>query len=213
MIPRRTLNEKTILSKEENYSFADYFKLVAYAEDLLEYFGYAFRRENLTLPQSSLALTRLEDIKLRLEENLPYISMTSEAARREFLLAPVLMEVVHYTHTQVRVEFPLTVTAQLKGVIDYYLHSPQQQLLIIEAKNGELERGFVQLASELVAFDQWTESDVSQIYGAVSTGSIWQFGKLERSAKLVVQDVNLFRVPADVEEVLRVLIAILNGES
>jgi len=49
--------------------------------------------------------------------------------------------------------------------------------------------------------------------GAVSTGSIWQFGKLERSAKMVVQDVNLFRVPADVEEVLRVLIAILNGES
>lgn len=203
--------KKTILT-EESYSFADYFKLVAYVEDLLEHFGYAFRRENMTLSQSALALTRLEELKLRLEENLPYISMTSEAARREFLLAPVLMEVVHYTHTQVRVEFPLTVTAQLKGVIDYYLHSPQHQLLIIEAKNGELERGFVQLAAELVAFDQWLESDVPQLlYGAVSTGSIWQFGKLERSAKLVIQDVNLFRVPADVEEVLRVLIAILNG--
>lgn len=106
----------------------------------------------------------------------------------------------------------MAVNAQLKGVIDYYLHSPQHQLLIIEAKNGELERGFVQLAAELVALDQWTESEVPQLHGAVSTGSIWQFGKLERSAKMVVQDVNLFRVPADVEEVLRVLIAILNGE-
>ncbi len=204
--------KKTILSAEESYSFADYFKLIAYVEDLLEYFGYAFRRENLILPRSPLALPRLEDLKLRLEENLPYISMTSEAARREFLLAPVLMEVVHYTHTQVRVEFPLTVTAQLKGVIDYYLHSPQHQLLIIEAKNGELERGFVQLAAELVAFDQWVDNDMPQIYGAVSTGSVWQFGKLQRSTKTVVQDVNLFRVPADVEEVLRVLIAMLTAE-
>ncbi|OQW87218.1 MAG: hypothetical protein BWK78_09325, partial [Thiotrichaceae bacterium IS1] len=90
--------KKTILSAEESYSFADYFKLVVYVEDLLEYFGYAFRREKITLPQSTLALPRLADLKLRLEENLPYISMTSEAARREFLLAPVLMEVVHYTH-------------------------------------------------------------------------------------------------------------------
>ena len=46
----------------------------------------------------------------------------------------------------------------------------------------------------------------------MSVGNVWQFGILKRQDKQVIQDINLFRVPADVEALLRVMIAILEGE-
>jgi hypothetical protein len=49
------------------------------------------------------------------------------------------------------------------------------------------------------------------LFGAVSVGNIWQFGILHRQTKQVLQDINLFRVPADLEDLLRVLVAILEG--
>jgi hypothetical protein len=52
------------------------------------------------------------------------------------------MELIHYTHAKVRVEYALNINNQLKGVIDYYL-KPENQLLVIEAKNADLERGVV----------------------------------------------------------------------
>lgn len=61
----------------------------------------------------------------------------------------------------------------------------------------------MQLAVELIALDQWTDSPSDHLYGAVSTGEIWRFGILERTAKRITQDLNLFRVPADLEELLR----------
>ena len=50
------------------------------------------------------------------------------------------------------------------------------------------------------------------MYGAVSIGNVWQFGILQRQNKSILQDLNLFRVPMDVEDLLRVLIEILESE-
>ena len=82
-------------------------------------------------------------------------------------------------------------------------------MLIIEAKQGDLQKGFTQLAVELVALDQWTDSTSSQLYGAASLGDIWRFGFLNRSTKQVTQDLNLYRVPADLEELVSIIVAIL----
>lgn len=80
----------------------------------------------------------------------------------------------------------------------------------MEAKNADLSQGFTQLAVELIALDGWSDSDETTFHGAVSTGDIWQFGILHRQQKQITQDLNLYRVPADLEELLRILIAILN---
>ena len=72
-----------------------------------------------------------------------------------------------------------------------------------------ISRGFTQLGVELIALDQWTTSDASEvpiIYGAVTTGDIWKFGQFNRKEKQIVQDINLYRVPADLETLLRILI-------
>jgi hypothetical protein len=129
--------------------------------------------------------------------------------RREFLIAPVLAELLHYTTARLSVEMPLIVTKQLQGTLDYYLDA-DQQLLIIEAKNADLQRGFTQLAVELIALACANAATATnQCYGVISIGDVWQFGVLDRQNKQVQQDINLFRVLEDVENLLQVLIAIL----
>ncbi len=199
----------SILRPGQSYTFRNYFELSFEPEDILAEFGYSLLRSVLNLPQSSHELDRLASLKSRIEESLPYISLTSEAARREVLIAPILLDLVHYTRAQLRIEYPLTVTDQLKGSLDYYLRS-DRKLLVVEAKNADLARGFTQLAVELIALDQWTDSDQTTLSGAVSTGDIWQFAVLTRSDQQIIQDINLYRVPADLDELFRILVEILS---
>ncbi len=202
----------SMIFEKSSYTFADYFKLNLEVEDILTYFNYSFLVQNYTLPcRTDLSPERLDDLKARLEESLPYLSLTSEIARREFLIAPVLMELIHYTHAKIRVEYPIEVSDQLKGTLDYYVQA-KHNLLVIEAKNADLQRGFTQLAIELVALDQWLEDSAILVYGAVSMGNIWQFGILDRQSKQIIQDLNLYRVPADLKELMGILVAILTAQ-
>jgi len=217
-----------VINPEASYTFFDYFKLVAEVEDILAYFGYSFQVRDCTLPHHTVPFPGLTNLKARLVASLPYVSLTSETARREFLIAPVLMEVIQYTQVKIKVEFPIEVNAQLKGTFDYYLQA-QNSMLVIEAKQGDLQKGFTfssnyffwlnfsflkkslvtQLAVELIALDKWIESAAAELYGAVTMGDIWRFGILNRPTKLVTQDLNLYRVPADLEELVPIIVAIL----
>lgn len=197
-----------IIQPGESYTFRSYFEMPYEPEDILAAFGYRLQRTALNLPQSTAELDRLSSLKTRIEESLPYISLTSEAARRELLIAPVLLDVIHYTHAQLRIEYPLTVTEQLKGSLDYYLYA-DDKFPVVEAKHADLSRGFTQLAVELIALDQWCDETQPVLPGAVTTGDVWQFGALQRSDKRVTQDLSLYRVPADLEDLLRILVAAL----
>lgn len=137
-----------------------------------------------------------------------HYSVVSEMARREFLIAPVLTDLLHYTQATLNIEYPVAVSNQLKGTLDYLQN--QQIFVVIEAKNEDLERSFVQLAIELIALDQWIESDQTLLPGAISTGNIWQFGQFDRQSRVITQDLDLYRVPADLEDLLRILIKTLN---
>ncbi len=55
----------------------------------------------------------------------------------------------------------------------------QGELLAIELKQADVKKGFTQLVTELIALDEWIESDAPAIYGAVTTGDIWTCGVLE----------------------------------
>ncbi len=69
----------------------------------------------------------------------------------------------------------------------------------------------MQLAVEFIALDQWLDSEQPVLKGAVSTGTIWQFGTYDRQSRQVSQDLNLYRVPADVEDLLRILVGWLES--
>jgi hypothetical protein len=197
-----------IIQPDQSYTFSDYFKLNFAPQDILAYFNVALQRRSLRLPQYPGKLDRLLELKARIEESLPRLSLTSEMARREFLIAPVLTDVLHYTQATLDIEYPVSVSNQLKGSLDYLLQN-DQTFLVIEAKNEDLERGFLQLAIELIALDQWIDSDQAILQGAISTGNIWQFGQFDRQARMITQDLDLYRVPADLDDLLRILIKTL----
>ena len=197
-----------IIQPDQSYTFADYFKLNFAPQDILAYFKVSLQRRFLKLPRHPGPLDRLVQLKSRVEESLPRLGLTSEMARREFLIAPVLTDVLHYTQATLNVEYPVAVSNQLKGSLDY-LFQNHQTFLVVEAKNEDLERGFVQLAVELIALEQWIDSEQSILQGAISTGNIWQFGQFDRESREMTQDLDLYRVPADLEDLLRILVRIL----
>lgn len=200
----------SVINPEQSYTFSDYFKLNFAPQDILAYFGVSLLRRSLKLPRYPGPLDRLDDLKARIEESLPRLSLTSEMARREFLIAPVITDLLHYTQATLNVEYLVAVSNQLKGSLDYLLQN-NQTFVVIEAKNEDLERGFVQLAVEFIALDQWIESDQPIIQGAISTGNIWQFGQFNRQTREVTQDLDLYRVPADLDELLRILVNSVEG--
>ncbi len=199
-----------VIDPARSYAFSDYYKLNVDIEDLLAYFGYGFGRQILELPRTGRVLERSQGLIDQLNESLPLISLDNESARQQFLIAPVLVDLLHYTHAKLKVGYSLFVTEQLKGALDYYLQR-DNSLVVIEAKDENLQRGFAQLAVELIAVDQWSPLETPVLYGAVSIGNVWQFGILNRAEKQIWQDLSLFRVPADVEDLLQVLVGMLTG--
>lgn len=195
-----------ILNPNQSYTFSKIFELRILADDLAKEFGYTLTRKRLNLPQYQNELEGLEDLKNRIEAVLPYVDLSSETSRREVLIAQVVLQLIQYTKAQLRIEYPIKINEQLQGYLDYLLRS-QTELLVIEAKREDLDYGFTQLVAEMIALDQWENTpEQSVLIGAVTTGKIWQFGQLHRETKQIVQGLDSYRVPEDLEPLMRILI-------
>jgi hypothetical protein len=205
------MNRPPILKPNETYTFSKYFELAFDPEDILAELGCSLWRSLLKLPKFEGEFDS-SNLKSRLEQDLIYVDLTSETARREVVIAPVLLELCRYTGAKLKIEYPIVVSDRLKGSVDYYLQA-KNNLLVVEAKNADLARGFTQLAVELIALDRWTDFDNATLYGAVTTGDVWKFGLLHRLERRIVQDINLYRVPADLEELLKIMAGILLSEN
>jgi hypothetical protein len=200
----------TILTPQQPYTFSKIFDLKIEADELVAEFGYTLQRTSLNLPLYSGELDRLEELRSRIQEVLPYVSLVNETARREVLISRVVLELVHYTKAQLRIEYPIKVTEQLQGYLDYLIRT-ETELLVIEAKREDLDYGFTQLAAQMIALDQWEKTpDQDILLGVVTTGKIWQFGRLDRAHKHIDQGLEQYRVPEDLDSVMRILVAALS---
>lgn len=47
------------------------------------------------------------------------------------------------------------------------------------------------------------------LYGTVTIGDLWVFGKLERSTRRVTRDIGSFTLSDDLEELIKILVGIL----
>ncbi|HEX8738156.1 MAG TPA: hypothetical protein VF721_22670 [Pyrinomonadaceae bacterium] len=200
--------KRKVISSEQSLNFSDYFKLRVSTEDILAYFGYTKQSALLEFSQTTNELPFFEILQSQINDHLLHISLENEITRREFLIAPIMSQVRRLTQSKLRSEYWFEFNHQLRGSFDYYLRR-ENDLLVVEAKNADLGRGFTQLAVELIALDKAEETDKNVIYGAVSTGQEWQFAKLERQDKQIYQDINLYVLPAHLEDILRILIGIL----
>ncbi|MBW4669823.1 MAG: hypothetical protein KME60_21025 [Cyanomargarita calcarea GSE-NOS-MK-12-04C] len=205
-----------LLDPNQAYTFSQIFALKLEVDELVTEFGYSLIRTPLHLAEYAGELDRLDETRRRIEEVLPYVNLNNEATRREVLISPIVTDLVHYTRAQLRIEYPIKVTLQLQGNFDYLLRT-QIHLLVIEAKQEDLTNGFTQLTTELIALDLWSKApDVTvqpELIGAVTTGTIWQFGVLHRQSKQISQGLNSYRVPEDLEQVVRILIEALLSRS
>jgi hypothetical protein len=195
-----------ILQENQSYTFRSYFEMPYEPDEILAEFHYSLSKSRLSLPRTTRQLARLQELQQRIEDSLSLVSLSSETARRETLVAPVLLEVARYCQCQVRMEYPLIVSNWLKGNLDYLLRL-ESSLLVVEAKNDDLTRGFTQLAVEMIALAQVEEQEV--LYGAVTIGDAWRFGKLDSQQQQIVQDITLYRVPDDLEELMQMLVGIV----
>lgn len=200
--------KRKILEEGREYSFRSYFELPYETDEILAEFDYSFIKQRLSLPTTTKQLNRLTQLKETIEDILPLVSLSSEMARRESLVSPVLLDIIRYCQCQLKFEYTLNVNSWLKGKLDYLVQS-NQDLLVIEAKNDDMTRGFTQLAVELIAMSHVEEQNI--LYGAVTMGDVWRFGKLDRSQQTIFQDVNLFRVPDDLDDLIKIMVGILDG--
>ena len=112
--------KRQAISSEQSYTFFDYFKLNADFEEIVGFWNYGFNTETLNLPKSIREVENLSELNSRLTDAFSRVALESEMARRETLIAPILLEAARNAEAKVRIEFPLNVSRQLKGSLDYF---------------------------------------------------------------------------------------------
>jgi hypothetical protein len=135
-----------------------------------------------------------------LEQNVAFaVAQSTEKARSEFMIAPILAEIRQYFAGQISlfsgVEFVVDEAAGLSGVCDFLFSRSKQNLYIeapvlsvVEAKNESFKQGIAQVGAEMVAatlFNQREGHISKQVFGVVTIGDEWQFLKLENNVLFV----------------------------
>lgn len=150
------------------------------------------------------------------------IAVNTEKARSEFIIAPVLMELRRSLGGSFGlfsgIELNVDSVRGLNGVCDFILtRSPTQIILtaplvsIVEAKNDNVHYGYGQCIAQMVAaweFNRREESSIDTIYGVVTTGTAWQFMKLQGN------DVTIDRreyYVADLGKIMGILTQMIRG--
>ncbi len=115
----------------------------------------------------------------------------SEFAIRESLIFPVLKEIYRkyakdfslWSHRFIKYDDVLV------GTPDYFLSKRSELgktvlgkplLLMTEAKKNDFDEGWAQCLAEMIAAQKINTTEIT-VYGIVTDGQVWQFGKLEGS--------------------------------
>jgi hypothetical protein len=163
-------------------------------------------------------------LRAHLDEYVPLAtSIHTEKARSEFIEAPILGEVRKLMHHKISLfsgtDFNVDPARGLTGTCDFVLaNSPIQLFLrnplvmIVEAKNDNVKGGLGQCVAEMVGarvFNERHGQEPTSIYGAVTTGSLWRFLKLDSPALLIDRTEYLLE---PVGKILAILLHCVGGD-
>jgi hypothetical protein len=194
-----------------HYTFSDYFKMNITAKNLANVFGYTFSKDRVDFKTDALDASMknwIDAFHKKLVKIQKRVNLNSEIAKREFLVAPIIYELVQHLNIEVDIEANAYFDKTLKGSIDYVLNNENNVFIAIEAKNSEIEKGVVQLVSELIAIDKIIEEKSDFIYGAVTIGFTWCFVILDRNKKEVIQHIDYIALK-ELNNIIKILIGIL----
>jgi hypothetical protein len=172
-----------------------------------------FVKINPVLPSTKLT----ED----LQESQDYYSLTTEKAKSEFLITPILRE-IRRTHVErvgvfsgVNLDLPI---AGLSGFCDFILSRIPDTIeltapifCLVGAKNRTLEEGFAQCAAEMYAailLNEQNQQPTPFMYGCVTNGYDWCFLRLE--TKIVQIDAERFFLN-DLKDILGIFQIIIDS--
>ena len=157
-----------------------------------------------------------EILQQMLERNIPLANaINTEKARSELLIAPTLLEVRQIYKNEVGFfsgsEFNIDSELGLNGYCDFILTASREiyeicrpVMTLVEAKNENIKGSLAQCMAEMIAAQKFNlrENLNLPIYGAVTTGTIWQFLILE--ANLVCIDLREYYI-RDTDKLLAIL--------
>ena len=121
------------------------------------------------------------------------LAIGTEKASSELIVADILVELREKFEHRISffsgIDFSVDAESGLTGVCDFLISlSPTQFhleapiIVLVEAKKDNPVLGFGQCVAEMLAaqrFNAEKENDLPCIYGAATTGTVWQFLKLE----------------------------------
>ncbi len=153
-----------------------------------------------------------------LKETVPWaIAVSSEKARSEGIINPVLLEVRRRLRGKISVfsgeEFTVQPEVDLTGDVDFLISRSPEQLFIkvpavvlVATKTQDLKQALGECVAEMVAAQRFNEQkrlSISTIYGVVTSGTVWRFLKLEQ--QVITVDLTNYSLPP-VEQVLSFLV-------
>lgn len=136
----------------------------------------------------------------------------SEAAIGEFLITPILKEVWrnYADYLLIWSHVSLTYEQDFAGFPDYLftkrtelgMVQEKPYLMVVEAKKDDFEGGWAQCVAALLAAQHINQNEDLFLYGIVSNGDGWQFGRLQSSS--FVRDTRTFGI-SDLNELFGAL--------
>ncbi|MCP2732464.1 hypothetical protein NJ959_28950 [Symplocastrum sp. BBK-W-15] len=155
---------------------------------VIKKFNLTYQENNYIIPQNLAISDYLRgEIEFSLRE---VVLENSELAICENLIYPILKEIWKNYYLEDYMLWSheaLEYDEDLSGVPDYTIaqRSPQGKvifdrpyLVIVEAKKDNFTEGWGECAAEMVAAQKINESPEQTLFGIVSNGKIWEFGKL-----------------------------------
>lgn len=162
-----------------------------------------------------------------LQETLRYslklaLSSSSEKARSEFIVAPILLELERRNPEKLAIYSGenLDVDAEkgLKGACDFILAKGPVSLTmqapivsIVEAKKSDIKGGLGQCIAQMLGsqqFNQLEDNPIACVYGCVTTGEDWQFLTLKDTDVMI--DAKRYYIN-ELEKLLGILQSIVDG--
>ncbi len=158
-------------------------------------------------------------------KNLEFaLSQRTEKAKSEYIIAPVFAELRQQSDNKISVfsgvRFDVDKKLNLKGFCDFLVsRSPYQALLeapvmvAVEAKKDNFETGYNQCIAEMIAariFNEKHNIIADEIYGCVTTGTVWQFLILRGNKALI--DTNTFSIEDDLSKIVGLLLEMALGK-
>ncbi|MGK7900154.1 MAG: hypothetical protein AB4352_01845 [Hormoscilla sp.] len=159
-----------------------------------------------------------------LANSVPWaIAVSTEKARSEAIINPVLLEVRRILEQQISVfsgeDLTVEPSVGLTGVCDFLISRSPLQLeleapviVVVEAKKEDLKAGLGQCIAEMVAvqkFNQAKGRSLPKIYGSITSGTQWRF--LQLCEQTVTIDLTDYPLPP-VAQILGFLVWMIQSD-